>query len=285
MAVFQEIDAGAASPNVDSTSTATPANGSSLTITGTSFGATQGAGSVTIGGITQTVTSWADTSITVTVARGTNKYGVAVNVVVTDNALVPSAPYALTSLQPQTGWAFVNLTTPDTVTSRRLQTSPDLASGDQIAWDTVFGGVTIPADATIVAANTVTRFQFEAWTPADGWGALGEQQIYPQWFAQASADSYELAAKVAQFQALLNPQTWFGPIAVEKWFADELAFTASGPGEIIGTLSVTLGAVTASAAGSASVNGTLSSTLGGSHRQRVGQRGRGGLTVPSTSRL
>jgi hypothetical protein len=252
---------GGTSPSVSSTSTATPANGSALTLTGTNFGATQGAGSVTIGGISQTVTSWADTSIVVTVARGTNKYGVAVNVVVTDNALVPSAPYALTSIQPQSGWAFVNLTTPDPVISRRLQTSPDLDSGDQIAYDTKSGGVTVAADATFTAANTVTRFQFEAWTPAGGWGAQGEQIIYPQWFAPASADSYELAAKVAQFQSLLNPQTWFGPIAVEKWFADELAFTASGPGEIIGTLNSTLGAVTASAAGSASVNGTLSRTL------------------------
>ena len=81
---------GGGTPTISSTSSATPANGSSLTITGTNFEASQGAGTVTIGGITQAVTAWSGTSITVTVGRGTNKYGVGVNVVVTNNSALSS---------------------------------------------------------------------------------------------------------------------------------------------------------------------------------------------------
>jgi hypothetical protein len=261
LAIASYVAGGGSSPTVSGTSTATPANGASLTINGSNFGATQGAGSVTIGGISQTVTTWSDTSIVVTVARGTNKYGVAVNIVVTDNALVSSAPFALGSIQPQSGWAFVNLTAPSTTVANRLQATPDLASGDQIAYNTVGGLVTVAADASFTAANTVTSFQFEVWT-TDGWGATATQFIAAQWYPPALAGDYDLASKYAAFKALLDPQTWFGPVGVAKWFADDLAETVgSGPVEVFGTLSVSLAPVTLSSAGSASVNGSLARTL------------------------
>jgi len=41
--------------------------GGSITITGASFGATQGASTITLNGVTMTVTAWSDTSITATV--------------------------------------------------------------------------------------------------------------------------------------------------------------------------------------------------------------------------
>lgn len=265
-------------PAISGTSSATPSNGSTLTITGTAFGASQGAGGVTIGGIAQTVTAWADTTIDVTVARGTNKYGAAVNVVVTDNSLAASAPFALTSLQPQSGWAFVDLATPSTTAYNRLQAVPDLASGDQIAYESLSGAVAVATDATFTVASGVSAFRFEVWTPADGWGAIGVQTTPPQWYAPASADSYQLAAKVAEFQGLLNPQTWFGPIAVEKWFAEELPFTAGGPAGITGDLNITLGAVTLSAAATVPHAASLNATLGAVTLV-------GAATVPHTASL
>lgn len=166
-------------PNVTSVDSASPQIGDTLTITGTLFGASQGAGSVTIGGVAQTVTSWANTSIAVTVVRGTNKFGAAVNIIVTDNSLVPSTPFGLDSLLPINGWSFVDLTTPNPVIYNRLTATPDIASGDQISWENVSVGVTVAADATFVAVNSVQRFQFEVWTPADGWGSIATQEIAP----------------------------------------------------------------------------------------------------------
>lgn len=164
-------------PTIAGTSNATPAHGLTLTITGTNFGATQGSGSVTIGGIAQTVTSWSSTSIDVTVDRGTNKYGVGINVVVTDGSAVASSPFALTSLQPQSGWAFINLGTPHATSAYRITASGDLASGDQLAYDTVSGDVEVYDDATFSADASVTAFDVEAWTPTDGWGDVGTQTV------------------------------------------------------------------------------------------------------------
>lgn len=69
--------------------------GESITITGTGFGASQGAGSVRIsptnnvadgGAVTQTVTSWSNTSITITTARGSLAYKTNHYLFVTSNA-------------------------------------------------------------------------------------------------------------------------------------------------------------------------------------------------------
>ena len=166
-------------PVITGLSTGTPSPGDSLVITGTAFGASQGAGSVTIGGVTQTVTAWADTSITVTVVRGSNKFGAALNVVVTDNALAASAPFGLTALLPISGWSYVNLTTINKAASNRLTASPDLESTDQISWETVSAGVTVAADATFYAVNSVRSFQFEVWSSGGGWGLMATQEFSP----------------------------------------------------------------------------------------------------------
>jgi hypothetical protein len=50
-------------------------SGESFTITGTGFGATQGLSLVQIGGVTQTPTSWSDSSITCTATRGSQSMG------------------------------------------------------------------------------------------------------------------------------------------------------------------------------------------------------------------
>lgn len=172
-----KLTGGGSTPAISSTSSASPANGGSLTITGTNFGASQGSGSVTIGGVTQTVTSWSDTSITVTVSRGTNKYGAALNVVVTDNSANSSSPYALTGLTPQADWSYVDIGTPNTTAANRITSVPDLASGDQVAYTTQGGQVVVANDGTFSVSTGVRSFDFEVWTSPDGWGGQATQYV------------------------------------------------------------------------------------------------------------
>jgi len=166
-----------AGPTVTSVSTGTPREGASLTITGTAFGASQGSGDVKINGVTQTVTSWADTSITVTIVLGTNKFGAAYTVVVRDNALVASNSYAgITGLLPaNSGLSYVDLGTPNATAAYRLTASADLASGDQIEWDNKGGLVTVATDGTFTAGPGVSSFSFRVWTSGSGYGPSATQ--------------------------------------------------------------------------------------------------------------
>lgn len=178
--VTPRLTLGAPAPVIDSVSSATPAEGSTLTITGSNFQAAQGAGGVAIGGVAQVETSWADTSVAVTVSKGTTiKNGVAVNVVLTDNDAVDSNAFALTSIQPPSGWQYVDIGTPDTTASNRLTATPDLASGDQVEYGNIVGtgSVTVFDDGTFVADAGVTAFDFRVFTAVDGWGASATQTV------------------------------------------------------------------------------------------------------------
>ena len=62
-------------PNITSLSPTTGAAGTSVTITGTNFGATQGSSTVTFNGTAATPTSWSATSITVPGAGNITRYG------------------------------------------------------------------------------------------------------------------------------------------------------------------------------------------------------------------
>lgn len=174
---------GAAGPTITGTGSASPANGSSLVITGTDFGASQGTKDLRIGGIVQSVTSWADTSITVTVSRGTNKYGAALDVEIWDTTLVSNS-FALTSITPPSGWAFVDIGTPNPTASMRITAVADLASGDQLAYETVGSEVEVFDDASFSAGAAVTEFDVEAWTTGDGWGAAATQIVLSVQFAR-----------------------------------------------------------------------------------------------------
>lgn len=165
------------SPTITSVSTLTPAYQGSLTITGTVFGSTQGTGTVMLGGTAQVVTSWSATSIVITVDRGANKYGTAVNVVVTNNNGDTSNTYGLTSVQPQSGWSYVDLGTVDTTASERLTSVGDLVSGDEVTYDNVSGGVTVFSNGTFVADATVSSFNAQAWSSSVGWGINGLQTL------------------------------------------------------------------------------------------------------------
>jgi 1,4-alpha-glucan branching enzyme len=162
--------------NITTTSSATPAIGSTLTITGTGFGASQGTGSVTIGGTVQTVTSWGNTSIQVTVSAGTNLYGVAVGVIVTNGSSVSSSSYGLTSLQPQAGWSYINLTTPNTTAANRITASPDIISGDQVTWDNKSGTVTVFSDGTF-SSTVAQSFSAMVGVATYGYGSSALQTV------------------------------------------------------------------------------------------------------------
>lgn len=163
-------------PTVTSVSTGTPREGASLTITGTAFGASQGSGDVKINGVAQTVTAWADTSITVTVVLGTNKFGAAYTVVVRDNALVASNSYAgITGLLPaSSALSYQDIGTPNTTATNRIQALPDLASGRQVEYDNNGGTTIVATDGTF---TTRQSFSARAWVTGDGWGARALQSF------------------------------------------------------------------------------------------------------------
>lgn len=149
--------------------------GSSATITGTGFGASQGTGSVTINGVAQTVTAWANGSITITGVKCA-PYGVGTTLTVTNgSAQANSRPVQMV---PATGWQFVNLVAPLAPAANRLTTTPDLAPGDQIAYGNILGAgvVTVFDDASFYNDAGVTSFQFEAWD-GTGWGTAQTQTL------------------------------------------------------------------------------------------------------------
>lgn len=162
----------AAGPNITSVSTATPREGASLTITGTAFGASQGGGSVTINGVAQTVTSWSDTSVAVTVVLGTNKFGAAYNVILTDSSAVPSNTYAgITGLLPaNSGLSSIDVGTPHADPDLRLESSADAVSGDQVEWENKGLLVDVFANLTFTAGPGVNDFRWRLWTSGSGYG-------------------------------------------------------------------------------------------------------------------
>lgn len=170
-------DNAASGPTITSVSTGTPREGASLTVNGTSFGASQGAGGVTINSIAQTVTNWTDTAVTVTVVLGTNKFGAAYNVILTDSSANVSNTYAgITGLLPaNSGLSYVDVGTPNTTSAYRLTSSADLVSGDQIEYSNVGGLVTVNSDATFSAGPGVSSFNFRVWTSGSGYGSAATQ--------------------------------------------------------------------------------------------------------------
>jgi fibronectin type 3 domain-containing protein len=146
--------------------------GASSTFTGTNFGAT--GGSITVGGVSGTITAQSPTSITFTVNLGSQPYAPSTAVVYkrSDGATIQFNA----SLGPPSGLAYVTLTGIAT-TSTRIVAIPDLAIGDQLEYDTVGGKVTVNADGTFTTADTsVTGFSVRA-NDGTGWGTAGVQTI------------------------------------------------------------------------------------------------------------
>ena len=88
--------------------------GTTVTVTGSSFGATQGGSTVTFNGTRATPTSWSDTQIVVPVPSGatTGKVYVTVNGIVSDNGVTFTVPVApiISSVSPTSGGIGTSVT-------------------------------------------------------------------------------------------------------------------------------------------------------------------------------
>lgn len=149
-------------------------------IKGSNFGAS--AGSVTLNGWPQTVTSWSNTSIVIaSTFRGKSQYGVPVSVAVTaSNGTTGTLTYSA-GFSPQIGWRYLNLTAVNTTAAYRLTATPDLSIGDQVAWGAVnpsANSVTVYSDATFAATAATINFYFEVNTgDGNGWGSSALQTV------------------------------------------------------------------------------------------------------------
>lgn len=165
--VFSELST---DPLITGTSSATPAEGSTLTANGINL-KDAGNSTATIGGTACTITTQSATAPQLTVALGTNKFGAAVNLVITTSGAIASNAYALT-LAPATGHSYIDIVTPNTTATYRFTSVADVASGDQIEVDNP--NVTVYNDATYsYNPLLVTSFQFRVWTAGSGYGPWG----------------------------------------------------------------------------------------------------------------
>ena len=271
--VTPRLTLGAPAPTISGTSSATPAEGSTLTISGSNFQAAQGAGGVVIGGVAQVETAWSDTSVSVTVSKGTSiKNGVAVNVVLTDNDGGASNAFALTSILPPSGWQYVNIGTPNTTASNRLTASPDIASGDQVEWGNIVGtgSVTVLDDGTFVADVGVAAFDFRVFTTGDGWGSVATQTITSGAVVSvdgsASAVGQAAASRavvgLATGSAAATAQSRADPVAITSRTASSQA-TGQSAGASGASASVSGAASSAGQAASAAVAVGMSAGSGG----------------------
>lgn len=171
----------AVTPTITSTSTATPAEGASVTLTGTNFGATQGASTITFGGTAVTPSAWSDTSITFPALLGLNKYLTSMPVIVTVGG-VPSATYTgITGITVPALTAITNVATPYFDASMRLAAVPDAVSGDQVQFDNPgypSGTVNVNDDLTWDVASVTQRFRARLWTAGEGYGPWATQIVF-----------------------------------------------------------------------------------------------------------
>jgi hypothetical protein len=155
--------------------------GTAKTVTGTNFGATQGAGTLVWGGVTQTPTAWGDTSITFTPTVGVNLYGVDQDLVVTNNSALASNAASVAMVPPATEYYF-DLSQELIDAQYRLTATPDIVEGGQVHVRSVSGGaitdVTVFQNASFETDAAVTSFQARANNnDGEGWGAWATQTL------------------------------------------------------------------------------------------------------------
>lgn len=152
-----------------------------IVITGTNFGATQGSGTVTIGGVAQTVTAWADTSITITHVLGTMAFGTN-SLVVTNNS--SDTGNLNVTVNPASGKSYVTLTSVAS-SGQRITAVADLVAGDQLEYDNTTtpdsSPVAIAADGTFTITDSDPSgesFDVRAWdSGTPGWGTAATQTV------------------------------------------------------------------------------------------------------------
>lgn len=220
-----------------------------VVITGTGFGASQGAGSVQLRcadsiSVTQSsIDSWADTSIQFDVTQGECQFG-DINVRVTNNsAQTDDQPVVFTV--PSGEW-YINVTdAPDTlsidsngVPNRLYGTGTDIANGDQIHVKRTggSGNVTLNSNASFTVDSTVTAIQYR-YHAGTTWNTLATWNIYgpaPSWAGPAQADT-TLAQNAAMTAVDFASRFAIGEAAVSAYSSHEFGTvsaltTASGSG-------------------------------------------------------
>lgn len=159
-------------PVIVSTSDDTPTDGSSLTLTVTGAGASQGTGLVWLNGEELAVTSWSDTSIVVTVALGINKYGVNAPLQILNGDDEVSNEYNV-QVQPASGTIYTNAVAPLADADVRLVGDSDIANGDQVrVFDAEGGSIslfTLNSDMTYDFDVSITKVWYQI-NDGTGWG-------------------------------------------------------------------------------------------------------------------
>ncbi len=168
-----------AAPTITSTSDDTPTSGTTLTINGTNFGSQTGSANVTVSGVSMVESRWTGTEIDIPLVIGDNKYNVNAPIVVTDSIGVASAAWNV-QIQPASGVSYVNTSGTLASSGDRIETSPALASGDQIEISNVVGGsisdVTVNVDGSFSVASGVTSFDARV-NDGTGWGTAATQVV------------------------------------------------------------------------------------------------------------
>ena len=147
-------------PSITSLSPNSGAVGTSVTINGTGFGATQGSSTVKLNSATATVTSWSDTQIVVTVPNATSG-----NIIVTEGGVASNGvaftvpPPQITSLSPTSGVVGTQVTINGTgLGPTQGSSTANFYAGWQgsiVSWSATQILTTVPAHAT-TGAVTVT---------------------------------------------------------------------------------------------------------------------------------
>lgn len=206
--VGQLVDPAAVSvSDIDGTA-ATQYLRSSAVVSGLHFNATQSGGTVTIGGVPQPVLNWSDTAITIgPIDRGTLQYGSQL-LVVTNGATGRTGSLSIT-LQPQSGWSYVNLGVSNSDVNALIPTSPALtASTDYSERQVAYGNFLPPgpgysivyADATFAYGNGLASFDAEM-NDGSGWGTTGTQEF------NVSATPAAVALGLTGYAPTLNQST------------------------------------------------------------------------------
>jgi hypothetical protein len=162
-------------PSLDTVpSTAYP--GQSRTVSGSGFGATQGTGGLTIGGVSQTITSWSDASITFTTVLGANSYGTGKVVELTTDAGGTDTGAVELVADTAGGFGVVTMSSPNTTdeSSVAYQTTATVATGDQFEWEDYvpLGNLSVDAQG-FVTVDTEGQFRGRFWDATDQtWGPV-----------------------------------------------------------------------------------------------------------------
>lgn len=170
-----------------------PRHGASLTIT--VDGVNASGNTVTLGGLSQTVTGTSLAggrgTITIQVNRGGNGYNKPLPLVVTNADGVASTPYYV-SVMPPAGRSYIDVATPYADASKRIKASAEPTAGDQISYTDLGGNAVLLDDLRFIALDGVSSFAAEAWVSGDGWGETATQTLSAA--ADATPDPFTIGA-------------------------------------------------------------------------------------------